>query len=370
MDPLPYETLPGDGVVLRPPRVDDADDLVAACADPLIERFVPSLPSPCGAAEAAAWIAEAANRRELIVADPGTGQLLGGCRLYHLSSLDRSGEVGYWVAPWARGRGLATAATRTLTDWAVRHGLGRLEVLARPDNPASQRVALAAGYRWEGRRRGAEYGRNGNRYDLVAFARLATDPRGPAPRALPDLPGGRLTDGVVELRPLRPDDAAAVAVLRALPEVAATTFGEGTREVARLCAEAEGEWLAGRTVRLTVRDAASGALAGEIGLFRVEPLIGETMTGYDLLPAWRGRGYATRAVRLLADWAFAQVGLARISAGTVPENVASQRVLERAGFRREGYQRGRLPGPAGTRIDDVLYALLPEDLNPTRTPPR
>ncbi len=345
MDPLPYETVRGDGVVLRPPRPDDADDLVAACADPLIERFVPSLPSPCGA-EAAAWIAGAANRHELVVADPATGRLLGGCRLYHLSSLDRSGELGYWVAAGARGRGLATAAAAVLTGWAFRRGLGRLEALARPDNPASQRVALAAGYRWEGRRRGAEYGRDGNRC------------------------GGRLTDGVVELRPLGPDDAAEMATLQALPEVAATTVSAGTRDVARMCAEADGEWLAGTTVRLTIRDAATGAFAGEIGLFQFEPPTGQAMTGYDLLPAWRGRGYATRAVRLLAGWAFAHAGLLRVIAGTAPENVASQRVLERAGFQREGYQHSRLPGPAGTRIDDVLYALLPGYLNPTRTPPR
>ncbi len=370
MDPLPYETVRGDGVVLRPPRPDDADDLVAACADPLIERFVPSLPSPCGVAEAAAWIAGAANRHELVVADPATGRLLGGCRLYHLSSLDRSGELGYWVAAGARGRGLATAAAAVLTGWAFRRGLGRLEVLARPDNPASQRVALAAGYRWEGRRRGAEYGRDGNRCDLVAFARLATDPPAPAARALPDLPGGRLTDGVVELRPLGPDDAAEMATLQALPEVAATTVSAGNRDVARMCAEADGEWLAGTTVRLTIRDAATGAFAGEIGLFQFEPPTGQAMTGYDLLPAWRGRGYATRAVRLLAGWAFAHAGLLRVIAGTAPENVASQRVLERAGFQREGYQHSRLPGPAGTRIDDVLYALLPGYLNPTRTPPR
>src|SRR5690242_833627 len=200
MQPLPYETVPGDGMVLRPPRAADAADLVAACADPLIERFVPSLPYPCGDAEAAAWIGSAAGRHELVVTDPGTDRLLGGCRLYHLSTLDRTAEVGYWVAASARGRGVATAATRALTDWAFRHELGRLEILARPDNPASQRVALSAGYRWEGRRRGVEYGRDGGRYDLVAFARLATDPAGPAPRAVPDLPGGRLTDGVVDLR--------------------------------------------------------------------------------------------------------------------------------------------------------------------------
>jgi RimJ/RimL family protein N-acetyltransferase len=361
VQPLPYEPVTGDGVLLRPPRVGDAADLVAACADPLIERYVPSLPSPFRPDDAVAWIASAlapSERRDLVIADPATDRLLGICRLYHLSTMDRSGEVGYWVAPWARGQGLAARATAVLTDWAFRHGLGRLELLARPDNPASQRVALAAGYRWEGRRRGAELGRGGLRYDLVAFARLAGDPPGPAPRLLPDLPP--LSDGVVALRPLGPADAADVAVQRALPEVAASTVG-GTdpAKSARICAEAAGEWLAGQVARMTIRDAATGAFAGELGLFQVEPLTGQAMIGYDLAPAWRGRGYATRAVRLVARYAFEHVGLVRLIAGTAPDNVASQRVLERAGFQREGYQRSRLPGPDGTRVDDILYALLP-----------
>ena len=362
---LPYETVAADGLVLRPPRPEDADDLVAACTDPLIERYVPSLPSPFGPDEAAAWIDGATTRRDLVIADPSTDRLLGNVRLYHLSSIDRSGEIGYWVAPWARGRGVATRATVALTDWAFRHGLGRLEVLALPANPASQRVALAAGYRWEGRRRGVELGRDGARHDLVAFARLATDPPGPAPRLLPDLPP--LSDGVVALRPLGPSDAEEVATLRALPEVAATTVG-GTDPArsARMCAEAAGEWLAGQVARMTIRDAPTGAFAGELGLFQLEPLTGQAMIGYDLAPAWRGRGYATRAVRLVARWAFESVGLVRLIAGAAPDNVASQRVLERAGFQREGYQHARLPGPAGTRLDDVMYALV----SPTRTRPR
>jgi RimJ/RimL family protein N-acetyltransferase len=362
---LPYEIVAGEGVLLRPPRPEDAGDLVAACADPLIERYVPSLPSPFRPDDAAAWITEATARRDLVIADPLTDRLLGNVRLYHLSTIDRSGEVGYWVAPWGRGRGVATRATVVLTDWAFRNGLGRLEVLARPDNPASHRVALAAGYRWEGRRRGAELGRGGVRNDLVAFARLATDPPGPAPRVLPDLPP--LSDGVVALRPLSPADAGDVAALRALPEVAATTVG-GTDPglSARICAEAAGEWLAGQVARIAIRDVATDAFAGELGLFQVDPQTGQAMIGYDLARPWRGRGYATRAVRLVAGWAFDSVGLVRLIAGAAPDNVASQRVLERAGFEREGYERSRLPGPNDTRIDDVLYALI----SPTRTPPR
>jgi RimJ/RimL family protein N-acetyltransferase len=81
-----------------------------------------------------------------------------------------------------------------------------------------------------------------------------------------------------------------------------------------------------------------------------------------MLPAWRGRGYATRAVRLVARWAFDSAGVARLVAGTLPSNVGSQRVLEKAGFRREGLQFGRLPAADGGRVDDILFAMLPTHL--------
>ena len=94
------------------------------------------------------------------------------------------------------------------------------------------------------------------------------------------------------------------------------------------------------------------------------------MIGYSMLPQWRGRGYTARAVRLIARWAFDNTTIARLIAGTQPSNIASQRVLERAGFHREGLLRGRLPGPNGTRVDDVQYALLatgPADDRPDQT---
>ena len=83
---------------------------------------------------------------------------------------------------------------------------------------------------------------------------------------------------------------------------------------------------------------------GEIGLYYQEPPTGQAMIGYSMMPAWRGAGYTTRAVRLLALWAFAETSVARLVAGTLPDNIGSQRVLQKAGFRREGYARSRLPG--------------------------
>ena len=75
-------------------------------------------------------------------------------------------------------------------------------------------------------------------------------------------------------------------------------------EVELRCARAAARWLAGERADLVIVDAATGAPAGEIGLYYQEPQTGQAMIGYSMLPAWRGRGYATRAARLVARWAF------------------------------------------------------------------
>jgi RimJ/RimL family protein N-acetyltransferase len=111
-----------------------------------------------------------------------------------------------------------------------------------------------------------------------------------------------------------------------------------------------------------VNDYFNGAPTGEISLYYQEPPTAQAMIGYSMLPAFRGRGLTTRAAQLLALWAFAETGVARLIAGTFPDNLGSQRVLTKAGFRREAYLRSRLPGGAGTRHDDVQFVLLAEDL--------
>ena len=69
------ETLRGDGIVVRPFRPDDAPDVAAACADPLIQRFLTHLPSPYTLDDAQWWVGEGAPAAPL---DPELEKQLGG----------------------------------------------------------------------------------------------------------------------------------------------------------------------------------------------------------------------------------------------------------------------------------------------------
>ncbi|MFC7544767.1 GNAT family N-acetyltransferase [Plantactinospora sp. GCM10030261] len=375
------DVIDGDGVRLRAYRAADADDVAAACADPLTQRFIPTMPHPYTRDRAMEWIdkgapaAWSAGGAAYAIVDPASDRVIGGIGIERPVPARRQAEIGYWVAPWARGRGVATAATRALAEAAFAGIPGgprvdRLELLTEWENAASQRVALSAGFQREGVRREAGLLPDGRRYDLVAFTRLATDTGGPVPRLLPDLPDpatgrARLTDGVVALRPLGPEDVDFFVELQSLPDVVATNVPPvpADRErLARRCARATAQWLAGAQADVVVLDAASGDPTGHLSLYYEQPGLREAMVAYSVLPPWRGRGYPTRALRLLSRWAFTEAGIARLYGGTLPDNVGSQRVLEKAGYRREGVLRGQLPGAGGIRADDVVYGLLPADL--------
>jgi ribosomal-protein-alanine N-acetyltransferase len=110
---------------------------------------------------------------------------------------------------------------------------------------------------------------------------------------------------------------------------------------------------------LAIADAASGEALGALALMRRRADIREL--GYWIVARARGRGLATRAVRLLMHWALLQEDVARVEAFAEPWNVASQRVLERVGFTREGLLRSYLCFSA-RRADALIYSLLPEDL--------
>ncbi|MFG2222410.1 GNAT family N-acetyltransferase [Streptomyces sp. NPDC048644] len=83
-------------------------------------------------------------------------------------------------------------------------------------------------------------------------------------------------------------------------------------------------------------DAADGRALGSIGFHGPPDADGRVEIGYDLSPSARGAGWATDAARLLAGWAAGRPEVRTVCATTEPDNVPSQRVLERAGFRPDG----------------------------------
>lgn len=105
-----------------------------------------------------------------------------------------------------------------------------------------------------------------------------------------------------------------------------------------------------------------GVLAGAIGLgVNSENYRGRI--GYWIAATARNHGLCTRALRLLSRWALDERGLQRLDLITDPDNVASQRVAEKVGFRREGVLRAHDRHPDGRIRDSVMFSVLPGELH-------
>lgn len=120
----------------------------------------------------------------------------------------------------------------------------------------------------------------------------------------------------------------------------------------------------GEGMSLAIADAESGeALGAIVAMLELQDDVrrGTAELGYWLIDCARGSHRAAHAVALLSGWALTDGMLDRLEALVEPDNAASQRVLERAGFRREGYLRSYLAFPT-RRSDAVIYSLLPGDL--------
>jgi len=181
---LPSTRLEDGAVLLRPWENDDAPALARACQDPEIPRWT-VVPSPYSETTARSWIELQAERRasgeaaELAVIDAASSRLTGAVGIVLTDRPHRRGEVGYWIAAEARGRGLATRAVRLIARWGFETlSLARIELLAHPDNHVSQRVAVAAGFREEGRLRSYRE-MKGERVDFLIFSMLPGDSSAP-----------------------------------------------------------------------------------------------------------------------------------------------------------------------------------------------
>ena len=150
----PERGLRDGDLALRLPREEDVDDLLPALADPELREagnlpdfdraqmlaMLPHLPA----------LAASGRMLPLIAADAVTGEHLGGANLHHLDAERAIVEIGYWLLPRARGRGVATRIARILAEHAFALGILRVEAYVNVGNDASDRVLERAGYTREG----------------------------------------------------------------------------------------------------------------------------------------------------------------------------------------------------------------------------
>ncbi|MCU1642217.1 MAG: rimJ [Nocardia sp.] len=169
----------GEGLVLRPWLRRDAPEVFAAFQDPAIQRWH---------ARTAESVEEADDWIELwlhawsggvdanwAVADSHTGHVVGRASLRSMLLSQGLAEMAYWVAPRARGQGVAPRAVAALTAWAFDEiGFHRLELRHSVHNPQSCRVAMKSGFALEGTNRSATLHADGW-HDMHMHARVAGD---------------------------------------------------------------------------------------------------------------------------------------------------------------------------------------------------
>ncbi len=184
------------------------------------------------------------------------------------------------------------------------------------------------------------------------------------PLALPDPP---LAAGGIVLRRLEPSDipwiTAACSDRELSRYIPGIPYPYAQADARAFIDRATGAWADGSAATFVISEVTDGTGLGTIALHLAAGDAGLAQVGYWLTREARGRGAATIAVQLVSRWAFTVVGIDRLSLQTAPENVASQRVAERAGFTREGLLRAWMPTPDGRR-HSVMFSLLPADTAP------
>lgn len=315
-------------------RPEDANGYASGAADPAVREYA-HLPEP-GYTEASVItliqgeIHEGLERGDLAVltiADPGTDAFAGSLVLFGASA--GSVEVGFWVHPDHRGRGVASEALALAVEFARRSGFTRLTARSVPGNQASQLVLDRSGFVHDMPANGTAP--SGRTVALVHHHR-EIGPLLPLP----------LKTGRLRLRLHEHADARALQRIYSRPDVTRYLLDDPWTEAD-----------AGRNVEermaKTGLDGTSGALAlvvehegtvvGDVQLWLTDTERGLAEIGWVLDPAHGGRGLATEAVRAVLELAFDRFGLHRVAAQMDARNAASARLAGRAGMQLEGHLR-------------------------------
>ncbi len=184
------------------------------------------------------------------------------------------------------------------------------------------------------------------------------------------IPYPELSCELATLRPWTPGDIAALVTAGNDPVVRRFRYSLPIDEpgASEWLARREVNRLSGSGIELAIAHSDGGPALGSITLWDIDPRHRNAMISYWLGPGARGHGLASAAVRLVAGWAFGELGLARLALFVEPDNLASQRLADRCGFVREGRLRSHGEGRSGARVDSLVYGLLPGELKGGRRP--
>jgi RimJ/RimL family protein N-acetyltransferase len=173
-----------------------------------------------------------------------------------------------------------------------------------------------------------------------------------------------LDDGVVRLRPPEPGDVDTIFATIQDPEIPRfTTIPWPYERIHALnyVKESARTWREGVAASFVMIDSSTDEVIGSIALVELDREAAHAEVGYWVARGVRGRGVATRALRLIARWALRDLGVARLELQADVRNHASHRVAEKAGFTREGEVD---PPPRCRERSDrmVMFSLTPADL--------
>jgi len=175
--PTQVPTLQSGLITLRKPEERDIVSIYDGVKDPMIPKYT-RIPANYPLANAEHYVRERSpngftRRTELQLVIEYDEEFVGAISFHSMALEDARTEIGYWLTVDARGKGIATASTKLLTQFGFENiGFYRIEALINASNLASQRVILNSGFQQEGVLREKCCRDDGSREDMVIFSAL------------------------------------------------------------------------------------------------------------------------------------------------------------------------------------------------------